>query len=111
MNTQKIQCYRHGEIAFKEIADLPKGLKEAKTNIIASGSHGNNHTFKGGKIYLKNESDVVFGYFEAKNTILKHKDHGDKKEGGLKVAELPHGFYQLKKGREIINKEFVKIVD
>ena len=111
MNQTTIKLYRHGENVFEKLDKLPENLTETKTDIFAKGSHGNNHTFRGGKLYLKNESNVVFGYFEAKDTTLYHSTHGDTKADKLKSAKLPDGFYRLRKGQEIVNREFQAIKD
>ncbi len=106
MNTQnEIKLWRHGENVFEKLDKLPKGLKETKTDTIATGSHNNPHTFKGGKIYLKQESDVVFGYLKAKDTILYHCEHSPK--GVL----LKDGFYRLRKAIEYTPEGFKQVID
>jgi len=102
----KKQAYRHGEILFIEIDNLPENLTVSKTNIITKGNTGNNHIFVGGNFYPRQDDDLL-GYFEANNTILKHPDHGDKKG----EAKLPNGFYEIRKGREFINEEMKPIID
>jgi hypothetical protein len=106
----KTKCYRHGEITFKVIDKLPSDLTKSKTNIFMVGNTGNSHTFKGGKLYLKKVDDFVFGYFEAENTTLFHREHG-KGKGKIKEAKLPNGFYELRIGNEIINKELKRVID
>ena len=54
----KPQIYRHGEIGFVKIPNVPKGLKETKTNEIVRGSHGNPHTFKGGSNCLQKPYNI-----------------------------------------------------
>lgn len=101
------KAYRHGEIAFVEIGKLPKGLVQSKTDIIISGSHGNNHTFQGGKLYLLPElKDYTLGYFQAKDTILFHIEHG--KNGR---AKLPNGNYEIRKQQEFTPSGLVPIID
>ena len=100
------KAYRHGEILFVETNNIPK-LKESKTNIIASGSHGNNHTFKGGKIYLLDKLDgYVMGYLSAKNTKLFHPEHGNKKG-----EKLPDGKYEIRKQQEFTPSGLIPIID
>lgn len=102
------KAYRHGEIAFLKISKLPKGLIRSKTDIIVSGSHGNNHTFKGGKLYLLPElKDYTLGYFQAKNSILYHPEHGDKNG----EANLPNGSYEIRKQQEYTPSGLVPIID
>lgn len=103
---KKLKCYRHGEVLFKKIDKLSKGVKETKSNIIMQGSHGNNHTFDNGKMYLQKESDFIFGYFKAKNTSLIHPEHSPKGE-----AKLPDGYYQLLKQQEWIADGLKPVID
>ena len=53
--------YRHGDLALVGIEELPKGLKEAKTDVIMKGSGGNEHTFSKGRLYLKSGGVFVIG--------------------------------------------------
>lgn len=103
----KNKIYRHGEIGFLEIDKLPEGLTESKTSTFATGSHGNDHTFKGGKLYLleKMEGQTI-GYLEAKNTSLYHPEHSPNGE-----AKLPDGVYELKKQVEFTPEGLVPIID
>ena len=100
------KAYRHGEICFLSIDKLPKGLKETKTKIIETGSHGNSHTFDNGKIYLKKEGQFVIGYFKAKNTSLFHPEHSPKGE-----AKLPDGSYQILKQAEHTPAGLLPVID
>ena len=111
LNKNEKKIYRHGEIGFVVIDEIPKNLKEEKTDLIMLGSGNNPHTFKGGKIYFKNNGNFIFGYFMAKNTKLYHKEHGNKQIGNLKEAKLPDGNYKLLKQVEFINKEMKQIID
>jgi len=104
---KKQQAFRHGEILFLKVSKIPKGLKETKTNMLMSGSHGNAHTFDTGKIYLVKESDFVFGYFKAKNTNLLHPEHSPK----IGDAKLPNGNYQLIKQQEFTPQGLIPVVD
>ncbi len=106
----KQKLYRHGEISFCQINELPKGLTETKTDTILTGSNNNPHNFSGGKIYFKNVNNFIFGYFHAQNTILKHREHGEGK-GKIKTAKLPNGFYELRKANEVVNKELKVVID
>jgi hypothetical protein len=104
----KTKVFRHGEIAFVKIAKLPKGLKEEKSSkILASGSHGNSHTFDNGKFYPKKKSDFVFGYFVAKDTSILHSEHSPKKGD----AKLPNGIYKLIKQQEFTPAGLIPVVD
>ncbi len=105
----KTKAYRHGDIAFVAIAEIPKDAKVKKTNVIIElGSGGNPHTFKGGKLY-EGSGEFVIGYFEAKNTTLFHKEHGEGK--GLKEAKLPDGFYEIRKQVENTHAGMRPVID
>jgi hypothetical protein len=103
------KAFRHGEIAFIKISDLPEGLKQEKSKVIMQGSHNNSHSFDNGKLYFKKVDTYIFGYFMAKNTILFHPDHGAGK--GIKKAKLPDGIYELRKQQEFINSELKPVID
>ena len=100
-----MKAYRHGEILILKIKSIPKGLKEEKTNVLMTGSHGNSHTFTSGKIYLKQDGQT-FGYLRAKNTTLLHPEHGVK--GKAKIAD---GNYQLIKQVEFTPSGLVPVID
>lgn len=107
---KKQQIYRHGEILFLKIKELPAGLKIETSKEFLKGSHGNPHMFDNGDLYFKKENEFVFGYFTAKNTELKHIEHGNG-NGELKVAKLPDGNYQLRRQVEFINQEMKPVID
>jgi hypothetical protein len=104
MNMAK--AYRHGEMCFVEVQELPTGLTKAKTTIFAQGSHGNDHTFKGGDLYLLDKPETyIVAYFVAKKTKLYHKEHSPN------GCELPDGIYEVRKQQEFINSELVPVID
>lgn len=103
----KNKVWRHGEICFVKISKLPKGLIQSKTDVIVSGSHGNNHTFQGGKLYLLPElKGYILGYFQAKDTTLFHIEHGENGQ-----AKLPNGFYEIRKQQEFTPEGLVPVID
>ena len=103
----KKQAYRHGEVLFVEVVELPTGIKETKTSVVAKGNTGNSHSFTGGKIYLLEQpKDFVFGYFVAKNTTLLHNEHG--KNG---KAKLPDGTYELRRQQEFTAEGLKPVID
>lgn len=104
---KKQQAYRHGEILLLKINKLPKGLTVSKTNIIMTGSHGNNHSIDTGKIYFKKEGDFVFGYLVAKNTNLLHPEHKEK-SGKCPIKD---GVYQLIKQNEFTPNGLIPVID
>ena len=104
------QVYRHGEIVFEIINELPENLKKEKTKTILTGSNNNPHTYDNGSLYFQNKDAFVFGYFEAKNTKLYHIKHGEGK-GKLKTVKFPDGIYQLRRQVEIVNSEMKPVID
>ncbi len=113
MKNTKIQCYRHGEIAFEVIKELPTGLSLSKNKTFLVGSNSNPHSYDNGKWYpqfSQSEKEIILGYFIADNTTLLHKEHGIGK-GESKKAKLPNGFFRVRKQFEIVNKELKQIVD
>lgn len=105
--TNKTKVFRHGEILFLLIDELPKGLKETKSKTFMTGSHGNSHTFDNGKLYLKQDGDFIFGYFFAKDTNLFHPEHSPK----LGDAKLPDGIYELRKQNEHTPEGLTPVID
>ena len=103
----KKQIFRHGEIAFIKIDNLPDGLKKSSSKIIIAGSHGHDHTFNKGSFYPKKVNDYIFGYFVAKDTSILHEEHSPK----IGDAKLPDGIYELRKQQEYINGELKQVID
>ena len=92
-------------MAFIKVAKIPK-LELADTNIFATGSHGNDHTFEGGKMYLLEKPEVhVVGYFVAKDTKLFHPEHSPK------GCELPDGKYEIRKQSEFTPTGLIPVQD
>ena len=108
MKQETNKMYRHGEIGLLLVDNLPKGLKETKTNLLMAGSHGNSHSFDKGKFYLKQEG-LTFGYLVAKGTNLLHPEHGVGE--GIKKAKIKDGIYQLIKQQEYLPEGFKPVVD
>lgn len=102
----KKQAYRHGEILLLKVSKLPKGLKQVDTNIIMTGSHGNNHSIDAGKIYMKEEG-FGFGYLVAKGTNLLHPEHKEK-SGKCPIKD---GVYQLIKQQEFTPEGLIPVID
>lgn len=94
---------RQGDLGLVKIFKLPKGLKEEKTKILISGSHGHHHSIDNGKVYFKQVDQYVFGYLVAKDTTIDHEEHG-----GMK---LPNGVYELRKQQEFTPQGLVPVID
>lgn len=107
----KTQCYRHGEICFELIDQLPEGLERSAQKEFLVGSHGHPHSFNNGEMYPKVEDAYIFGYFVAKDTTLFHVEHGEKKVGGSKTVKLPDGIYRLRRQVEEVADELKQIID
>jgi hypothetical protein len=105
MKTNKPKVYRHGEICFEAINELPGNLVKSNTKEFLKGSHGNPHTFDNGELYLKKENEIVFGYFKAENTTLFHCEHS------LNGVSLPNGNYKLRRQIEFVNNEMQTVKD
>lgn len=103
---KKKQAYRHGEILLLKISELPTGLKVSNTNIIMTGSHGNDHSIDTGKLYFK-EDGFTFGYLVAKNTNLLHPEHKEK-SGKCPIKD---GIYQLIKQQEFTPEGLIPVID
>ena len=106
------KLYRHGDLTFEPIDKLPDGLTASDTKtLLATGSGGNPHTFKGGMFYPETAGSNVIGYLQAQNTKLYHKKHGIKKIGGLKEAILPNGVYKLTRQVEKTHEGMKIVID
>jgi hypothetical protein len=87
---------RHGDLLIRQINELPKGLKEVKTNIVAEGEFtGHNHT-----VIVEDDTIAVFSDNSGKKYIglakdakISHQEH--------KTLEIPCGYYEV-----IIEQEF-----
>lgn len=101
-NTKKV--IRHGDIALVNANKKPAKAILSKDNILATGSHGNSHTFTGGKFYKVNEGYVI-GYLQANNTKLFHPEHSPK---GVKI---PNGIYEVRKQQEVTPQGLIFVQD
>lgn len=107
-----IKAYRHGDLCLVPVKSLPTSLTKADTNVLMTGSHGNDHKVVNGEVYFKNENKFVFGYLKAKKGAkLLHVDHGDKKAGAFRECSIPEGCYQLRKQFEDTHQGMIQIVD
>ncbi len=97
---------RQGDICLVKISKLPKGLVSSKTNtLLANGSGGNPHTFKGGTYYPKVEGDFMLGYLKAKGTKIYHTEHSPKGDS------IPAGIYEVRKQVEFTHEGLRPVVD
>jgi hypothetical protein len=103
-------AYRHGELLFVEVQEVPQEAKAVRRKNIIKGSHGNAHSITSGVLYDYAGDDFVIGYLKTNNTKLLHKEHGSG-EGTLKEAELPNGIYEIRKQVEFINEEMKQVID
>lgn len=104
---------RHGDLCLIGVDKLPDGLKAAKTNVLMTGSGGNDHVVQGGTVYPVEGQSFVIGYLVAKKgTQLLHPDHGVPITGSnLRVASIPAGTYELRRQSEDTHAGFRPVID
>lgn len=107
------KVYRHGEIGLVPVAELPKGLKKAETDVIMQGSGNNPHKVRNCEIYFKNVDQYIFGYLKAnKGNALLHPQHGKYVKGKqLKECSLPEGVYELRRQVENTHEGLKPVID
>jgi len=108
--------YRHGDLALIGIKKLPAtGVKKADTNVLMTGSGGNDHVFSGGGAFFHSErrDGFLLGYLVATDdTLLLHPDHGISVDGGnLREARIEAGVYELRKQQEDTHSGMKPVVD
>src|SRR3990167_3511360 len=109
---KNIQAYRHGDLAFVPVNSIPKWLEKATTEVMMTGSGGNDHIARNGDIYFTDVDDFTFGYLRVKeDTKIYHKEHGDRKVNGLMEAKLHVGSYKLVKQHEDTHEGMKPVVD
>ena len=102
----KQQAIRQGDVLLLKISKLPTGLKASKeTVLMANGSGGHSHTFKGGTFYPKVEGDFIIGYLKAKGTTIHHPEHSPK---GDKIED---GIYEIRKQSEYTHEGLRPVID
>ena len=96
--------YRQGDLAFIQIPKIPK-LKAGDNILLANGSGGHSHTFKGGIFYPKVEGDFIIGYLKAKGTKIYHAEHSPK---GDKIKD---GNYEVRRQVEFTHEGMKQVID
>ena len=96
---------RQGDVLYKQIDTLPKGLVAGSNVILQTGSGGNPHTFTGGKFYPKVEGDFIIGYLKAKNTKIFHTEHNPKGDA------IEDGIYEVRRQVEVVNGQMAAVID
>ena len=104
------KAYRHWEIAFIQINELPTWLIQVKQKEFLKWSHWHSHSFNNWELYLKELSEFVFWYFVANNTTLFHPEHWVW-EWKLKEAKIDDWIYELRRQNEFINNELKQVID
>ncbi len=126
---------RHGDLALIGVDRLPEGLVASKTNVLMTGSGGNDHVVKGGTVYLRNDNPAVafggqalidlgakgipsgdinhVGYCVARaDCRLEHLDHGVRmKNSSLRLVGLDEGVYALIGQNEDTHQGFRPVID
>src|SRR5574337_1208116 len=97
MNYKK--AIRHGDLGLFQIDKLPDGLKASKSNVLMTGSGGNDHVVKEGTVYPVEDEPFIIGYLVANSGAkLLHPDHGKKAKGsGMRKVTVPAGIYELRR--------------
>lgn len=104
--------FRHGDLALIGVAKLPDGLRASKSNVLMTGSGGNDHVVKGGTVYPVEGQLFVVGYLVANGGAqLLHPDHGKAVKGRLRVVSIPEGVYELRRQVEESHQGMRPVVD
>ena len=105
--------FRHGDLCLIGANKLPDGLKAIKSNVLMTGSGGNDHVVKGGTIYPVENQPFIVGYLVASGGAkLLHLDHGKVvKGGGLRSVSIPEGVYELRRQHEESHDSMRPVVD
>lgn len=105
--------FRHGDLALIGVNKLPDGLEAAKSNVLMTGSGGNDHVVKNGAVYPVNGKPFVIGYLVANGGAkLLHPDHGKAIKGnGLRSVSIPEGIYELRRQNEDTHTGMKPVID
>lgn len=94
--------WRQGDLLIVQIEVLPKSLKKRKNLVILYGSQtGHSHFLKSGSVY-DGKNDTIYLELPRKSQLLHDSDHDP--------INLPKGFYQVKRQREYLNKDAIRLV-
>lgn len=101
MNKQP-KHWRQGDLLIESIESLPKFLKKRKNTVVLYGAQtGHSHYLKSGSVY-DGRNDTIYLELPRKSQLLHDSDHNP--------IELPKGFYEVKRQREYLNKDAVRLV-
>jgi hypothetical protein len=101
---------RHGDLCLCSVDALPEGLKASDTNVLMTGSGGNDHVFGKGTFYPHVDGQIV-GYLVAEGTKLLHPDHGKKGKGTLRKVNIANGIYEARRQNEETHEALRPVVD
>ena len=94
--------YRQGDLLIEVIEKLPKNLKKRKNLVVLYGSQtGHSHFLKSGTVY-DGKRETIYLELPKKSQLLHDSDHDP--------IDLPKGYYQVKRQREYLNKDAVRLV-
>lgn len=104
---------RHGDLVLVGVDKLPAGLKASKSNVLMTGSGGNDHVVKGGTVYPVEGKPFVIGYLVTNGRAkLLHPEHGTAVKGnGLRSVTIPAGIYELRRQVEDTHQGMRPVVD
>ena len=107
--------FRHGDLCLIGVDKLPAGVKAAKSksNVLMTGSGGNDHTVKNGTVYLVEGQPFTIGYLVASSEAkLLHPTNGKVvKGGGLRSVSIPEGIYKLRRQVEDTHTGMKPVID
>lgn len=104
--TEKLKCYRHGDVILREVESVPSDAKkrEAKQLVLAEGEvTGHAHQVSGGVGALFDYDDKVYLRIESEIGALTHEEHAK--------IELPAGSYEVFIQKDYTPKGWEKVVD
>ena len=92
---------RQGDLLFKKIYELPKGLKNVFGGVILRGeSTGHSHRLVGGDVF-SDKKGLLYLIVKEGGKIV-HEEHT--------TIKLPKGLYAVIRQREYMSKDMVRIV-
>jgi hypothetical protein len=72
--------FRHGEILLQQVDSIPEGTVARKSNVVATGKTGHDHTLIGGQI-LEVPDGSSYLDMTAEGAVIDHTEHGEIKLG------------------------------
>ena len=105
---------RHGDLAFIQVKELPKGLIKSSSKVFMKGSNNNNHTYDAGDWYPTTipGDNFTIGFFVSKKTTLFHVEHGMKIKGQeLRITGIDDQVSRLARQNQDTHAGMVPVLD